>query len=61
MRWPTCGLTAIRERPERIGQGYRRFRCRRGTQFNERIKINKRLDIPLHQTKIPKRGRGGVP
>jgi len=29
-------LPAIRERPERTAQGYRRFRCRCGKQFNER-------------------------
>jgi putative transposase len=32
-----CGSTAVTERLERTGQGYRRFRCRsRGKQFNER-------------------------
>jgi hypothetical protein len=36
MRCPACGSTAIRERPERTAQGYRRFRCRCGKQFNER-------------------------
>src|ERR1700755_3062311 len=36
MRCPACGSTAIRERPERTTQGYRRFRCRCGKQFNER-------------------------
>lgn len=36
MRCPTCGSTEIRERPERTAQGYRRFRCRCGKQFNER-------------------------
>src|ERR1700753_2046424 len=36
MRCPSCRSTAIRERPERTKQGYRRFRCRCGKQFNER-------------------------
>jgi transposase-like protein len=36
MRCPACGSTVIRERPERTAQGYRRFRCRCGKQFNER-------------------------
>jgi putative transposase len=36
MRCPACGSTAIRERPERTAQGYRRFRCRCGKQFNKR-------------------------
>ena len=36
MRCPACGSTSIRERPERTAQGYRRFRCRCGKQFNER-------------------------
>jgi putative transposase len=36
MRCPVCGSTAVRERPERTAQGYRRFRCRCGKQFNER-------------------------
>ena len=36
MRCPACGSTTIRERPERTAQGYRRFRCRCGKQFNER-------------------------
>jgi transposase-like protein len=36
MRCPACRSTAIRERPERTAQGYRRFRCRCGKQFNER-------------------------
>jgi putative transposase len=36
MRCPECGSTAARERPERKAQGYRRFRCRCGKQFNER-------------------------
>ena len=31
-----CGSTAVRERPERTAQGYRRFPCRCGKQFNER-------------------------
>jgi transposase-like protein len=32
-----CGSAAVSERPERTGQGYRRFRCRNcGKQFNER-------------------------
>ena len=34
---PRCRPTAVRERPERIAQGYRRFRCLDCTkQFNER-------------------------
>src|SRR6478609_89666 len=36
MRCPACGSTATRERPDRTAQGYRRFRCRCGKQFNER-------------------------
>jgi len=37
MRCPRCQSTAIRERPERTAQGYRRFRCLNCTkQFNER-------------------------
>jgi transposase-like protein len=36
MHCPTCGSRSIRERPERTAQGYRRFRCRCGKQFNER-------------------------
>jgi transposase-like protein len=36
MRCPACGSSAARERPERTTQGYRRFRCRCGKQFNER-------------------------
>jgi hypothetical protein len=36
MRCPVCGSTAIRERPERTAQGYRRFRCRCRKQFSER-------------------------
>src|SRR5271157_4842496 len=36
MRCPVCGSRAVRERPERTAQGYRRFRCRCGKQFNER-------------------------
>jgi putative transposase len=36
MRCPACGSSAIRERPERTAQGYRRFRCQCGKQFNER-------------------------
>jgi putative transposase len=36
MRCPACGSRSIRERPERTKQGYRRFRCRCGKQFNER-------------------------
>src|ERR1700758_1311439 len=36
MRCPACGSTTVRERPERTAQGYRRFRCRCGKQFNER-------------------------
>src|SRR5437764_13230235 len=32
-----CGSKAVTERPERIAQGYRRFRCRAcRKQFNER-------------------------
>jgi putative transposase len=33
---PACGSTAIRERPERTAQGYRRFHCQCDKQFNER-------------------------
>jgi len=37
MRCPECQSTAVRERPERTAQGYRRFRCLDCTkQFNER-------------------------
>ena len=36
MRCPACGSSAIRERPERTTQGYRRFRCQCGKQVNER-------------------------
>jgi len=37
VRCPKCRSTAVRERPERTAQGYRRFRCRRcAKQFNER-------------------------
>ena len=36
MRCAASGSTAFRERPERTEQGYRRFRCRCGKQFNER-------------------------
>src|SRR5271166_5213493 len=36
MRCSACGSTAVRERSERTAQGYRRFRCRCGKQFNER-------------------------
>src|SRR6201989_747618 len=36
MRWPACGSTTLRERPERTARGYRRFRCQCGKQFNER-------------------------
>ena len=37
MRCPKCRSTAVKERPERIAQGYRRFRCLDCTkQFNER-------------------------
>ncbi len=37
MRCIDCGSEAVTERPERTGQGYRRFRCRScGKQFNER-------------------------
>ncbi len=37
MRCLECGSEAVTERPERIAQGYRRFRCRAcGKQFNER-------------------------
>ena len=32
-----CGSAAVTERPDRIAQGYRRFRCRDcGIQFNQR-------------------------
>jgi putative transposase len=37
MRCPKCRSTAVKERPERTAQGYRRFRCLECTkQFNER-------------------------
>jgi hypothetical protein len=36
MRCPACRSTAIRDRPEPTAQGYRRFCCRCGKQFNER-------------------------
>jgi putative transposase len=37
VRCPKCRSTAVKERPERTAQGYRRFRCRDCTkQFNER-------------------------
>ena len=37
MRCPKCRSTAVKERPERTVQGYRRFRCLDCTkQFNER-------------------------
>src|SRR6202035_1092988 len=37
MRCIACDAEEISERPERTGQGYRRFRCRAcGKQFNER-------------------------
>src|SRR5215475_12431866 len=37
MRCPKCQSTAVRERPERTAQGYRRFRCLDcAKQFNER-------------------------
>jgi putative transposase len=37
MQCLSCGLANVAERPERTGQGYRRFRCRAcGRQFNER-------------------------
>jgi putative transposase len=37
MRCPECRSTAVRERPERTVQGYRRFRCLDcAKQFNER-------------------------
>ena len=37
MRCPACRSTAVRHRPERTAQGYRRFRCGHcGKQFNER-------------------------
>jgi putative transposase len=37
MRCPECRSTAVRERPERTAQGYRRFRCVDcSKQFNER-------------------------
>jgi hypothetical protein len=37
VRCPSCRSTAVQERPERIAQGYRRFRYLDCTkQFNER-------------------------
>jgi hypothetical protein len=37
VRCPKCRSTAVKERPERTAQSYRRFRCRDCTkQFNER-------------------------
>jgi hypothetical protein len=36
MRCIECGSTAVSERSERTAQGYRRFRCHCGKQFNER-------------------------
>ena len=37
MRCPRCQSPAVKERPERTAQGYRRFRCPDCTkQFNER-------------------------
>ena len=37
MRCPKCRPTAVKDRPERTAQGYRRFRCLGCTkQFNER-------------------------
>ena len=36
MRCIGCGSAAVAERPERTAQGYRRFRCGCGKQFNER-------------------------
>src|SRR5215469_6282318 len=37
MHCPKCQSTAVKERPERTAQGYRRFRCLDCTkQFNER-------------------------
>ena len=37
VRCPKCRSTAVRERPERTAQGYRRFRCLDcSKQFNER-------------------------
>src|SRR3954469_24397456 len=37
MNCVACGSAAVTERPERTGQGYRRFRCRTcGKQYNER-------------------------
>jgi putative transposase len=37
VRCPKCQSTAVKERPERTAQGYRRFRCLDCTkQFNER-------------------------
>ena len=37
MRCPECRSTAVKERPERTAQGYRRFRCLDcAKQFNER-------------------------
>src|ERR1700674_4325540 len=37
IRCPACRSTAVSERPERMAQGYHRFRCGScGKQFNER-------------------------
>ena len=37
MRCPKCRSQAVKERPERTAQGYRRFRCLNcSKQFNER-------------------------
>jgi putative transposase len=37
MKCIACGATAVSERPDRMAQGYRRFRCREcGKQFNDR-------------------------
>ncbi len=48
MGCPSCGSTAIRERPVRTAQGYRRFRCGNcGKQFNERS------DGLLNRTQYP--------
>lgn len=34
MRSPVCGSTAVRRRPERTAQGYRRLRCRTSSHSN---------------------------
>ena len=48
MRCSVCGSAAIRERPERTTQGYRRCRCGTcGKQFNERsVGVLSRLQYP---------------